>query len=183
MEVAGVVPAASGAGAVEMQATVDTESEAVQFSMGGMAGLPGGAASLNVIIIGNDAWVDPGTGTYIAQPGGASTYGPVLQQLSPENLLQRVPAGGMAGAQRVGEEDRNGVPTIHYLAEGSSSPEMAAELGPDSVVHLWVATDGGHMVALEMQGTTEVQGVDTDIVMSMDISRINDPTIEIRPPG
>ena len=147
------------------------------------AGVPGGATTLRVIVIGDDAWVDPGTGTYIAQAGNAAAYQGIFERLSPEVLLQQVPAGGVAGAERVGEEEKNGAPTIHYIAEGSSSPEMEESLGADSVLHLWVSRDRGHLVSMSMQGTTEVEGENTAIDMSMDISRVNDPAIDIRPPG
>jgi hypothetical protein len=182
IEVAGVVPAASGAGAVTIEALFDREDEAIDFSIAGASGLPGGAGELRVILIGDDAWIDPGTGVFLAQPGGASTYGQMFQQLSPETLLREVPAEGVEGAQRVGEEERNGIPSVHYIAEAGSSPDLAEEFGDEAVVHLWVAQDGGHLVGFEMTGTTDVNGTDTEVVMSFDISRINDPTIDIQPP-
>ena len=70
--VSGVVPAASGASAVTMSAIVDRENDAVDFTMSGFEGLTTEDGGIRVILIGDDAWLDLGTGTFIAQPGGAA---------------------------------------------------------------------------------------------------------------
>jgi hypothetical protein len=167
---------------VTMQAIVDRGAEAIQFKLAGMEGMPGAGGGLSVILIGSDAWVDLGTGSWIKQPGGAAMFGASFEALSPERLVGSVPAGAFSLLPRVGQEQKNGVATTRYQVDASRSPEMAAELGGDARADFWIADDGGYLVSMSLSGVTDVDGTETPITMSIDLSRFNDPTIEIVAP-
>ncbi|HEU0234887.1 MAG TPA: hypothetical protein VFR14_00455 [Candidatus Limnocylindrales bacterium] len=181
INVAGVVPTASGASGVTMSAIVDRENDAVDFTMSGFEGLTTGEEGLRVILIGNDAWLDLGTGTFIAQPGGAGSFEGMVDSLAPASLLTSVPEDALSGPLVVGQEDKNGVATTHYRLD-SSVPGFADSLGPDGEADIWIAVDGGYLVSMSMSGVTEVDGEQVELVLSFDVSRINDPTIDIQPP-
>jgi hypothetical protein len=180
--VSGIVPAASGASAVTMSAIVDHDNDAVDFTMSGFEGLTTGEEGLRVILIGDDAWLDLGTGTFIAQPGGAGSFEGMVDSLAPASLLTSVPEDALAGPLVVGEEQKNGVATTHYRLD-SSVPGFADSLGSDGEADIWIAADGGYLVSMSMSGVTEVDGEQVELVMSFDVSRINDPTIDIQPPS
>jgi len=180
--VAGIVPAASGASGITMTAIVDRENDAVDFTLAGFEGLATAGDSLRVILIGDDAWLDLGTGTFLPQPGGADSFGGMVESLTPAELLTSVPPDSFSGLIPVGQEERNGVATTHYRLD-SSVPGFADSLGPDGEAEIWIAADGGYLVSMTMIGTTEVDGESVDVDMSFDISRVNDPTIDIQPPS
>ena len=48
---------------------------------------------------------------------------------------------------------------------------------------LWLAADGGYLVALVIDGTWDMDGVPTPILLKIDVSGINDPANRIKPPG
>ena len=83
----------------------------------------------------------------------------------------------------VGQEEKNGVATTHYHVTGADSPGVAEGLGPDGVMDLWVADDGGYVVSMVVDGVIDVNGTDTPMSWAMDISRINDETIAIEAPN
>jgi hypothetical protein len=180
--IAGVLPTASGASGITLSALVDRESDAADFTMSGFEGLPTAGSGLRVIIIGEDAWLDLGTGTFIPTPGGAATYGDLVESLSPSELLGGLQTEDFRSLPAVGEEEKNGVATTHYHADGSN-PEFAANFGPDGETDVWIANDGGYLVSMTVTGTTDVDGVATDIEMAIDLSRIDDPTIDIQAPS
>jgi hypothetical protein len=181
INVSGVVPTASGASGVTMSAIVDRENDAVDFTMSGFEGLTTGEEGLRVILIGDDAWLDLGTGTFIAQPGGAGSFEGMVDSLAPASLLTSVPEDALSGPLVVGQEDKNGVATTHYRLD-SSVPGFADSLGSDGEADIWIAVDGGYLVSMSMSGVTEVDGEQVELVLSFDVSRINDSTIDIQPP-
>ena len=65
---------------------------------------------------------------------------------------------------------------------GQTRPQLAEGLGADSVVDVWVADDGGYLVSMAMK-VSPVNGVDTPVTRSIDISRINDESIAIEEPN
>ncbi len=184
LKASGIVPVASGASAVTISILVDQDADATKMTIGGFAALPIGGNGLTVITIGQDAWIDPtGTGTFLKQPGGAGTYGALAQQYSPASVLKLVPAAALSGLPLVGHESKNGVQTSHYHADAASVPALSESLGATGVSDMWIADDGGYIVSASSSGTTTVNGVDTPIESSIDVSRINDPTISITAPS
>ena len=101
----------------------------------------------------------------------------------PATLLGSIPTGSLQNLPAVGQEEKNGVATTHYHVTGADSPQVALGLGPDSVVDVWIADDGGYIVSMAMEGIVPVNGVDTPVTMSIDISRINDESIAIEEPS
>jgi hypothetical protein len=184
LTVAGLMPTASGESSITMSGTVDRENQAYEFAMSGMAGLEAlGGSEVSFILIGDDAWISTGDGNFIPTPGGASMFSQFTEGLAPETLLGMVPPSALTGMTQVGQEEKNGVATTHYRVTGADQPQVAEGLGADAVVDVWVADDGGYMVGMVLDGTMDVNGTATPIQMSMDISRINDASIDIQAPN
>jgi len=185
LKVAGLMETASEASEITMTGTVDREAGSYQFDMSGVAGLEdlGGGSAVSFVVIGPDAWISTGDGNYIKAPGGAAMFGSLEQALAPGTLLGSIPTGSLQNLPAVGQEDKNGVATTHYHVTGADSPQVSEGLGPDSVVDLWIADDGGYIVSMAMDGVVPVNGTDTPVTMSIDISRINDASIAIEPPN
>jgi hypothetical protein len=184
LTVAGLMQTAAGENSITMSGTVDREQGAYQFDLSGMAGLEAlGGSAISFILIGPDAWISTGDGNYIKTPGGASMFSQFTEGLAPETLLGMVPSTALSRMAQVGQEDKNGVPTTHYRVTGADSPGVAEGLGADSTIDVWIADDGGYMVGMVLDGTMDVSGTATPIQMSMDISRINDESIEIEAPN
>lgn len=181
VRIQGAFPGASALGdTVTVQVIFDRDNDAYQMTMSGAEGLPG---ELSVIVVGDDAWVDVGTGTYLEQPGGAATFGASVEGFAPEALLQSTAGNDLSGMTEIGEETKNGVATTHYRVEASSNPDLAEEIGEDGVFDIWIAKDGGFLVSMTMSGEVDADGVRTPMEMSLDISRLNDPAINITAPN
>jgi hypothetical protein len=185
LKVAGLMEMASGASEITMSGTIDREAGSYQFDMSGVAGLEelGGGSAVSFVVIGPDAWISTGDGNFIKAPGGAAMFGSLEQALAPGTLLGSIPTGSLQNLPAVGQEEKNGVATTHYHVTGADAPQVAEGLGPDSVVDLWIADDGGYIVSMAMDGVVPVNGTDTPVTMSIDISRINDESIAIEEPN
>ena len=185
IKVSGLMETAGDASEITMSGTVDREAGSYQFDMGGVAGLEelGGGSGVSFVVIGDDAWISTGDGNFIKTPGGAAMFGSLEQSLAPQTLLGSVPTSSLQNLPAVGQEEKNGVATTHYHVTGADSSQVALELGPDSVVDVWIADDGGYIVSMAMEGVVPVNETDTPVTMSIDISRINDETIAIEEPN
>ena len=184
LTVSGLMETAEGASGITMSGVVDRATEAYQFEMSGVAGFEAlGGSGISFILIGPDAWISTGNGTFIPTPGGASMFSQFTEGLAPQTLLGMVPPAALQGMTAVGTEEKNGVATTHYRVTGADSPPVAEGLGADSAIDVWIADDGNYMVGMVLDGTMDVSGAATPIQMSMDISRINDQSIAIEPPN
>jgi hypothetical protein len=184
LTVSGLMQTAEGESGITMSGVVDRDSEAYQFEMSGVAGFEAlGGSAISFILIGDDAWISTGNDTYIPTPGGASMFSQFTEGLAPQTLLGMVPPSALQGMTPVGTEEKNGVATTHYRVTGADSPQVAEGLGADAAIDVWIADEGGYMVAMVMDGTMDVSGTATPIQMSMDISRINDESIDIEAPN
>lgn len=182
ISVQGMIPGASGLGdSVRMSAVVDRENDAFEFTISGMEGVPAGG--LKVIVIEPDAWVDLGTGTYIKQPGGAAQFGASLEAFEPGALLTSIPPAALLFLNKVGDETKNGVDAAHYHVDAADSPDVAVGLGDEGVVDFWIANDGGYLVSMSAEGEVDSGGTRTPMAMTIDISRLNDPAIDITAPS
>jgi hypothetical protein len=183
LTVSGLMQTAEGESGITMSGVVDRESEAYQFEMSGVAGFEAlGGSAISFILIGDDAWISTGDGAYIPTPGGATMFSQFTEGLAPQTLLGMVPPSALQGMTPAGTEEKNGVATTHYRVTGADSPQVAEGLGADAAIDVWIA-DEGYMVGMVMNGTMDVSGTATPIQMSMDISRINDASIEIEAPN
>ena len=182
LSVSGMIPTASGADAIRMVGLVDQDADAYEFEMSGFEapGLP--VAGIKFIVIGPDAWVDLGTGTYLAQPGGGSAFDQMRAGLAPAKLLGRFPTTGL-DLFEVADEDKNGVATTHYRASAADTPALVPSIGEDGVMEFWIASDGGYLVSMTMDGVVDVEGTATPVAMTIDLTRINDDTISIEAPN
>ena len=181
----GLPQVAAGAGEVTMSGVVDRENDAYQLDISGIAGLDalGGDSGLSVIVIGDAVWIGTTGETFIKTPGASAMVQPIRDGLAPGTLLNMVPAGATGGMTEVGHEDKNGVATTHYHVTGADTPSVAEGLGPDGVMDLWIADDGGHVVSMVVDGVIDVNGTDTPMSWAMDISRVNDESIAIEAPN
>ena len=160
MKVSGLMETATDASEITMSGTVDREAGAYQFDMSGVAGLEelGGGSAVSFVVIGPDAWISTGDGNYIKAPGGAAMFGSLEQALAPGTLLGSIPTGSLQNLPAVGQEEKNGVATTHYHVTGADSSQVALGLGPDSVVDVWIADDGGYIVSMAMEGIVPSTG-------------------------
>ena len=66
LTVSGLMETAEGESGITMSGVVDRENEAYQFEMSGVAGFEAlGGSAISFILIGDDAWISTGNGTYI----------------------------------------------------------------------------------------------------------------------
>ena len=173
---------ASDASEITMSGTVDREAGSYQFDMSGVAGLEelGGGSAVSFVVIGPDAWISTGDGNYIKAPGGAAMFGSLEQALAPGTLLGSIPtelAPEPAGGRPGGEERRRHDPLPRDgcgLAPGG--PGSRARLGRRRVDRRRRRV---HRLDGDGAASSRVNGTDTPVTMSIDISRINDESIAI----
>jgi hypothetical protein len=160
-----------GATATTIQATVVRQPEPAQ-----QLSITSGGSTQNIILIDQQAWLDPGTGTYAPVPaelasGMSQAFDPVLLLGTFSNPLLRV------GLEEIGREDRNGVSATHYRLDPDGPAGQAAGLPEGATMDLWLA-DEGHMVAFE---ATNIDPATPGI--RFDITNVNDPANRVEAPG
>ena len=160
-----------GAGSVAVEAVVVRSPQAAQQYT-----ITVGPSSQRLILIGEQAWMDPGTGTYAPVPaevaaGLSSSFDPAVLVGSFNNPMLRM------GLESVGRETRNGVETSHYRLDATSPVGQMASLQPGAEMDLWLA-DEGYLVAFE------ARGMDPSVpLIRMDVTHINDPTNIVEAPS
>jgi hypothetical protein len=163
--------AVEGANAATIEATVVRRPEVAQDVV-----ITTGGTSQHLIIVGDEAWIDPGAGTFVSVPlttvqGMTRLFDPVLLA---SGLNQ---PGVIGGLDLIGPEEKNGVPTTHYHLDGQSPVGQLASLPPDAVFDVWIAQEG-YMVSMVASGIDP-----TTPSVSMDISNINDPANVVEAPS
>jgi hypothetical protein len=176
----GLVPAATSGGRVTMTSTlIQGADPAAEFTMAGVDGFDGGR--LQAVVIGEEAWLKSGSGAWSKSPGGAADFDAAFTTLSPIDLVSEFE--GLAGAiEQVGEQRRNGQRAIRYRSEDGAANAAAAGL-TDGTLDLWLALAGGYLVALEIDGTWDIDGVATPVLLTIDVTNVNDPANRVSPPG
>jgi hypothetical protein len=158
---------------------IQGDDPAAEFTMTGVAGLTGGR--LDAIVIGDIAWLKEGGGRWLRTPGGAADFDAAFTTLSPIDLV-----GGFEGLTpaiaRIGTERHNGLPTVRYHVEAGDDDAVAAGL-TGGEVDLWLASNGGYLVGLIIDGTWDLDGTATPIHLQIDVSRVNDRANKVVPPG
>jgi hypothetical protein len=177
----GLVPATTPGGAVTMTSTlIQGEHPAATFTMTGVDGFDGGR--LQAIVIGDEAWLREGTGSWRKSPGGAADFDAAFTAMSPAELVAEFDVLSPT-LKTVGIERRNGQRTEHLRADASDDPVAAAGLTTGSI-DLWRATTGDALVALLVDGTwTGDDGQPNRVVLKVDVSRVDDPANRVVPPG
>lgn len=176
----GLVPASSTDGRVTMTSTlVQGDAPAAEFTMIGVDGLEGGR--LQAVVIGDEAWLKAGAGRWMKSPGGAADFDAAFTTLSPIDL-----AGGFEGLSSAivpaGSGRRNGIASRHYRVNSASADAAAAGL-TTGAADIWLAAAGGYLVALDVDGTWDVDGTPTAITLRIDVSGVNDRSNRIRAPA
>jgi hypothetical protein len=176
----GLVASSSADGRVAMTATIiQTNDPAARFTMEGVDGLEGGR--LEAVVIGDTAWEKEGSGPWRKSPGGAADFDAAFQPLSPIDLVSAFD-GLSAGLREVGRETRNQQRSIHDHVGSSDAAATAAGLSAGSA-DLWVTEARGDLVAVDIDGTWDVDGAATPVTLRIDITHVNDAANAVRPPA
>jgi hypothetical protein len=128
-----------------------------------------------IVTIGNQAWV--------AQPGGKLTSVP---ETMATGLFAAYDPSLMVGAfasiawsqnsSDQGVEQKNGVSAHHYHVDSTTIQGSLAGIPAGAVIDVWIAVDGGYLVAFEATGTT---GGD----ISIQVTNVNDPNNKVETPS
>jgi hypothetical protein len=141
-----------------------------------------GSTVIRIIEIGDDVWVDQGTGTYAKDVLPKSAADAMVAAFDPGVILtnmKKQPA--LAYLQNLGTEQKNGVSATHLHADQNTPlPPGASPIPAGAVADLWISVDGGYLVALEASGMGGTSGLDT---ITLEVTNINDPTLSISPPS
>jgi hypothetical protein len=178
--VTGLVPSSTPDGSVSMTSTITQGAlPAAQFTIVGADGLEGG--HLQAIVIGDEAWLRSGNGRWIKSPGGAADFDAAFTSMSPIDL-----ATGFESLspilQLAREETKNGIGTMHYRVLAADPAAAAAGLTSGSA-EVWLATKHRYLVSLAVAGEWDVDGTPTPVSLRIDVSRVNDPSNDVRPPA
>jgi hypothetical protein len=175
----GLVPATTPGGTVSMTSTlVQGDAPAAEFTMLGVDGFEGGR--LQAIVIGDEAWLKEGGGSWKKSPGGAADFDAAFTTLSPIDLttgFEEISAGLVAA----GTGRRNGVAARHYHVDATNAAAAAAGLTAGAA-DAWLAVDGGYLVSFVVSGTWDVDGDPTPVTLRIDVSRVNDRANTVRRP-
>ena len=142
----------------------------------------GGSDSLEIISIeGDGAWIKQGD-TWVEPPGGVDLYLSAFSFFAPDRIVSTYRLGLFAAQfQDQGSEEHNGIASRHLHLDAADVSGPSAEGFPeDGMFDLWVAEDGGYLVGLAFSGTDTETGEYTE--MSVEVSRVNDPSISVEPP-
>jgi len=177
----GLVPSSAADGRVTMTSTlIQGDHPAAEFTLAGIDGFEGvGAGGIHAVVIGDEAWLRTGSGAWTKSPGGAADFDAAFTTMSPTDLVDGFEGLGPAFIL-VGTETKHGTPTTHYRID----PARAAAAGMSSGgVDAWIARSGGELIAIRADGTFDVDGTKTPILLQIDVTRIDDPANRVRPPA
>lgn len=128
-----------------------------------------------IIIIGDDAWMDAGTGSFTEVP--ASVAGGLSSAFDPVTLLGAFSQPAVAAAmENLGQEERNGVQTTHFRLNEDSPGAALASIPPGASMDVWLAEEG-YLVAMEASNLNE-----TTTLVRMDITDVNSPDNVVEAP-
>ena len=139
------------------------------------------ASTVRVVSIGDDAWaIAPGRPPEPIPPDRPSYR--IMEFLLPAGLAERLVMPFAGGFEVVESETHDGVPAVRYAATAAGLAAYAAACSLEEMrtADLWIAEEDGHLVGLDIVG----RGGDRSgwFVTRIDVSDINDPTIEVDPP-
>ncbi|HEX5824377.1 MAG TPA: hypothetical protein VFY18_07980 [Candidatus Limnocylindrales bacterium] len=179
----GLVPSSARDGRVTMTSTlIQGDRPAAAFTMTGVDGLEGlGDGPLHAIVIGDEAWLRSGTGRWAKSPGGAADFDAAFTTLSPTELVAGFEALAPAFV-KVGPETKNGQATTHYRVDAADPVAIEAGLTAGGA-DVWLGRDAGELIAILVDGTVDVDGTVTPVVLQIDVNHIDDPTNRVRPPA
>ncbi len=141
----------------------------------------GGQQSMEFITIkGQGSWIKQGS-TWAPVPAGADAMMSVFDALAPDTIISGFSLGQYgSNLELLDTKEKNGVQAAHYHLDATLASKLnATDFPADGSLDVWVATDGGYLVAMEFSGT-QPSGEHADV--SIDVTRVNDPTLVIKAP-
>lgn len=87
-----------------------------------------------------------------------------------------------AGYKAAGEEQKNGVATIHYVGDASMMSEYGSMLGVTGgtwSAEVWIAKTGGYPVSTKI----ESKGGSAAFLLQLDVTNVNDPANVVKAPS
>ena len=140
----------------------------------------GQASEIGYRIIGDKAYMNLGGDSWMAAP--AEDAASTIDSLKPDKMLKGYATSDMS---KVGEEDKNGIPSVHY--QSTMDPGVGSMLGLPTAtwtIDTWLAKDGGFPVSalIVAEGKNEAGEAGTFSV-SVDVTGVNDPNLKIEAPA
>lgn len=181
-------PSSGGPGTFTMSGTVVLKPErALEITMSGLGGGETSGIGLRYIILGDKVYMDlGGTSMEVPQEQGTSVED-MFNSLSPQEMFGKTYGGYTNDLVKVGEEQRNGVATVHYKADAKTLAAYQDLVGgtgySDWQMDLWIAREAGYMVSAITGGTVKLDGQESKYLVSMDITNVNDPANKVTKPS
>jgi hypothetical protein len=142
-----------------------------------------GSEVIRIIEIGEDVWLDQGTGTFVKNAIPKSSADAMLSAFDLSTMLvsmQRQPE--IAFLQNMGTEQKNGQNAVHLHADQNTPlPAGSSPIPAGTLFDMWVAADGGYLVALEASGLAAT-GSTTDSIQ-IELTNVNDPALKVEAPA
>lgn len=136
---------------------------------------------MEIIEVGGQDYINMGSGWLGGDADTSETS--MADSMSPKNMFGSFLEDDAAeGYSAVGEEQKNGVDTIHYTASADALGEYGDTLGVTGgtwSADVWIAKDGGYPVSMKVAET----GGSESFLLAMDITNINDPGNVITAPA
>jgi hypothetical protein len=178
----GLVPSSAADGSVTMTSTlVLGDHPAAAFTLAGVDGFEGvGSGPIQAVVIGDEAWIRSGSGAWRKSPGGAADFDAAFTTLSPTELVGAFESLAPAFV-RVASETTLGQSTTHYRVDRTD--QAAADAGfTTGAIDVWLARPGGELISIVADGTFDVDGTATAVLLRIDVTHIDDPANRVRPP-
>ena len=138
------------------------------------------ASVLGYRIIGDTAYINLGGDSWMSAP--ADDAASAVDSFKPDQMLGSY--SSLEGLSKVGEEDKNGIPSEHYSS--TSDPGIGSMFGLPGATwtsDVWIAKDGGYVVSAAITATGKSEaGKQGTFVMTVDVTGANDPNLVIEPP-
>lgn len=140
-----------------------------------------GSTTIRVLEIGDDVWVDAGNGTYLKNVMTKAQADAMIGAFDPGVFMASLTKAGDLGVLRnVGSETKNGVNATHLHADDTTTlPAGSSPIPAGATADLWIASDGGYLVALEAVGFSASGSQD----VSIEVTNINDPSLKVEAPA
>ena len=132
---------------------------------------------VSIIKVEEHGWLSEDGSTFVRTP--LIALDSALNPFTPGAIVRTVQVQpAFNSLMAVGTEEKNGVPAIRYHVDEATTlpPTAAGTIPPGASADVWVAEDG-YLVGLEATGF----GADL-ASMSVEVTRINDPSLEVEPP-
>jgi hypothetical protein len=136
--------------------------------------------------VGGKSYVNMGA-TWVESQGDSSTTS-MADDFAPDKLFGSYMAGDLASDYTLaGEEQKNGVNTLHYTASTDALTAYGSMMGVEGgtwTADVWIAKDGGYPVSMKIEATggTDDDGNPETFLFAMDITHVNDPANVITAP-